>query len=76
MYLANIFIPVYGLSSHSFDIASYRAEFLILMKSSLSSTNFIDCVLDVLSKKMSLYPYHLGFILCYLEGVLKFYILH
>ena len=36
------FLPVCGLFSHPLGIVFWRAEFLILMKSSLSMTSFMD----------------------------------
>lgn len=67
--------PIYVLSSHSLSIIFHRAEYLILMKSSLAIISFMYHIFDVVSKKHQYNQSHVGFLLCYLLGLLEFCIL-
>ena len=108
MYLLQILIPIYGLSSHSMSLDivfcstdvffilfiylknfyyhlvplylpphhSHYTEFLILVKSCLSATSFIDHVFGVIFNSYCHPKSHLHFLLCYCLGVLQFSVLH
>ena len=69
-----LFFPIYVLSSNSLGIIFHRAEYLILMKSSLSIISFMYHIFDV-SKKHQYNQSHVGFLLFYLLGLLELCIL-
>ena len=68
--LLQIFLLICSLSFLSLNIVFHRAEVFNLMISSLSMISFMDHALVMYLKSHHHIQGHLGFLLCYLLGVL------
>ena len=74
MYICKYLLPACSLSSHSLDIVFHRAEVLNFNEIQLIPYFFHGSL--VLYLKSHYTQGQLGFLLCYLLGVLQYCVLH